>query len=106
VPGGVYALLRLGTKILSIVKPGAPYFPPPGAARLFSCPYLPECVEEEFCEVRGYKVCPHGPAPVAIEAPGSSSDPNWPAVDTSVARIRYEQLRLATLAVPENFRAP
>src|SRR5215203_3236806 len=32
--------------------------------------------------------------------------PNWPAVGTSVARIRYEQLRLATLAVPENFRAP
>jgi hypothetical protein len=31
--------------------------------------YSPKCLEEEFSEVRGYKVRPHSPAPVAIEAP-------------------------------------
>src|SRR5215216_6138433 len=32
--------------------------------------------------------------------------PNRCVVDTFVARIRYERLRLATLLVPENFHAP
>src|SRR5215216_1682682 len=32
--------------------------------------------------------------------------PNRSVVDTFVARIRYERLRLATLLVPENFHAP
>ena len=37
VPSGLYALLRLGTKILSIVKPDAPYYPlqeQPGFSRV------------------------------------------------------------------------
>jgi hypothetical protein len=63
--------------------------------------------EEEFCEVRGYKVHPHSPGPVAIEPLSDLfGPPNRSVVDTFVARIRYEQLRLATLLVPENFLAP
>ena len=32
--------------------------------------------------------------------------PNRSVVDTFVASIRYQRLRLATLVVPENFHAP
>ena len=37
-----------GITIGSRVKPGAPYFPPPGAARLFSWPYPPDRLGRGF----------------------------------------------------------
>ena len=67
-PGGVYASLRLGTKIITIVKPGAHRFPPPRVARLFFVASNHSTDAEEsfstnfgftaFCELRREAVLP------------------------------------------------
>ena len=49
---------------------------------------------------------PAQPRSSSYSPPPTSWSPNRSVLDTFVARIRYERLRLATLLVPENFHAP